>query len=182
MRNKQLTITQTIIFINILIFALQGFSTPARNFLISPYENYNFVSYFLAAFTHLSFMHIAFNMLFLYYIGTLLERFLGMVNYIIFYILAIILSGLAVDLFSTVYVAGASGVLYAMLSALLVFKYTYPSKFYFIPKFYLERLLLVNLFLTLLIPGISRIGHIGGALAGVIIAYVLLLFQKNNRY
>lgn len=77
-------------------------------------------------FTHGSFIHLFFNMLVLYQIGTVVERAIGSKEFLIFYFVTGILSGLLsllVYLLTgrwAVFLLGASGAIYALLLAYAV--------------------------------------------------------------
>lgn len=78
-------------------------------------------------FIHLDIMHLAFNAYGLYQIGPLIERFFGRSRWVIVYVLSGLVGSLASLAWSDVPSAGASGAIYGVVGALLVFGYKYRS-------------------------------------------------------
>lgn len=78
-------------------------------------------------FIHLDIMHLAFNAYGLYQIGPLIERFFGRSRWVIVYILSGLVGSLASLAWSDVPSAGASGAIYGVVGALLVFGYKYRA-------------------------------------------------------
>ncbi|MDO4240956.1 MAG: rhomboid family intramembrane serine protease [Microbacteriaceae bacterium] len=130
-----------------------------------------------AAFTHSTgIWHITFNMLMLWLFGRDLERFLGRVAYALVYFLSAWAGSVAVLLWTfvvpaemSVPVVGASGALFGVLGATLVFLWRTHSD---------VRQLLVLLAINLalgFVPGfhISWQAHIGGLLLGAGLAFLL---------
>lgn len=128
-------------------------------------------------FLHLGLMHIAVNMLSLAMIGPGLERAFGGQRYATIYGTALLgSSAAAMWLSPQAVVAGASGAIYGLLGAALVL-------------YLRERLnpqtiiivLLLNIGLSVSLPGISLAGHMGGLVFGALSAGALLYYREVCR-
>lgn len=125
-----------------------------------------------SGFIHFGFIHIAFNMYLLWQLGQLLERSLGPVKFAMIY-LASLLGGSAGVLVLTDrgITGGASGAVFGLMAAATISLHQQGVN---IMQTGLGRTLLLNLFLTFAISGISIGGHVGGLLAGAACGYVML--------
>jgi membrane associated rhomboid family serine protease len=151
------------------------------------------ISIFTSMFMHSGLAHIAGNMLYLWIFGDNVEDSLGHVGYLVFYLLGGVLASLAHILTnsgSQVPTVGASGAIAAVLGAYLVL---YPQSriLTFIPLGFFMRLtsvpaiivlglwFILQLFNGVLTIGAADVGgvafwaHIGGFVAGVVIAKLL---------
>ncbi|MGV0586124.1 rhomboid family intramembrane serine protease [Mycobacteroides chelonae] len=130
-----------------------------------------------AGFLHFGLMHIGVNMLSLALIGPGLEHAFGRERYATIYGTALLGSSAIAMWFSpNALVAGASGAIYGLLGAALVL-------------YLRERLnpqtiiivLVLNIGLSISLPGISLAGHMGGLLFGVLSAGALLYYREVCR-
>jgi len=130
-----------------------------------------------AAFLHYGFIHLGMNMLALWLFGPALESVLGPARFLMLYLVGG-LAGSAGALLLTPNAAtvGASGAIYGLFGAILVLERegTYVFGGSVIP------LLVINFAFTLFIPGISKGGHIGGFIGGVLAILVLSRFGKQR--
>lgn len=116
-----------------------------------------------SAFLHLSPTHLLLNMLALGVIGMALEPVLGWWRYLTIYSIAVLGASTCVYLFDSpfVAVAGASGGIYGLFAAALVLGWR--------AGFDMRALLVIivlNFALTFSLDGVSKLGHIGGFIAG----------------
>lgn len=126
-------------------------------------------------FLHGGLMHIAFNMYSLYILGSQLEPVFSKTKYIILYII----SGLAASILGNILLPntvsiGASGAIFGLLGALLVFVIKNKDN---INKGALSNLVMVigiNLFIGATTPSIDNYAHIGGLGMGILIGIILL--------
>ncbi|WP_121258773.1 rhomboid family intramembrane serine protease [Nocardioides ferulae] len=131
-----------------------------------------------SGFTHVTVMHIGFNMLALWVIGPQLEMVLGRVRFLALYLLSL-LSGSAVVLWAAPELQltlGASGAIYGLFAALIVVARKVGAD---MRQFW--ALIAVNLFITFAVPNISWQGHLGGFLGGLTIAAILVLPPRRVR-
>ena len=121
---------------------------------------------FTSGFLHLGLAHIALNMLVLYLLGPQLEMALGRVAFSVLYLMSLLAGSLGVlvadPLAPTV---GASGAVFGLMGAFLV---AHRAQGVSPWQSGIGGLLLINLVLTFLLPGISIGGHVGGLVGGLI--------------
>ena len=125
-----------------------------------------------SGFLHFGVIHLAFNMYFLYVLGPMLEPALGRVNFLLLYMASLLGGSLGVVLFDSGGVtAGASGAVFGLLAAATVGLWRRGINPF---STGIGAALVLNLFITFAIPGISIGGHLGGAIAGAICGAVML--------
>jgi membrane associated rhomboid family serine protease len=125
-----------------------------------------------SGFLHFGIIHIAFNMYFLYVLGPMLEPGLGRVNYLLLYMASLLGGSLGVILLDGGGItAGASGAVFGLLAAATVGLWRRGVNPFTTG---IGTTLILNLFITFAIPGISIGGHIGGAIAGAICGSIML--------
>lgn len=125
-----------------------------------------------SGFLHFGIIHIAFNMYFLYVLGPMLEPALGRVNFLLLYMASLLGGSLGVVLLDSGGItAGASGAVFGLLAAATVGLWRRGVNPFTTG---IGTTLILNLFITFAIPGISIGGHIGGAVAGAICGAVML--------
>lgn len=122
---------------------------------------------FSSMFIHAGVLHLMLNMYALYIIGGQMESYLGKIRYIIVYIL----SGLVGNLFSLIFTnsvtVGASGAIFGLLGSLLYFGYHYRLILGNSLRHEVIPVILANLLIGLMIPGVDIWAHIGGLVGGV---------------
>ena len=125
-----------------------------------------------SGFMHFGVIHLAFNMYFLYVLGPMLEPALGRINFLLLYLASLLGGSLGVVLFDSGGItAGASGAVFGLLAAATVGLWRRGVN----PlSTGIGAALVLNLFITFAIPGISIGGHLGGALAGAVCGAVML--------
>ena len=117
-----------------------------------------------SAFLHGSLIHIAFNMLALWWLGAPVEMVLGRARFIGLYVVSG-LAGSAGALVANpnVVTVGASGAIFGLLGAGLILEWQATGS---LAGNYLT-LILINLAISFAVPGISIGGHIGGLIGGI---------------
>ena len=125
-----------------------------------------------SGFLHFGVIHLAFNMYFLYVLGPMLEPGLGRVKFLLLYFASLLGGSLGVILLDSGGItAGASGAVFGLLAAATVGLWRRGIN----PlSTGIGGALIINLFITFAIPGISIGGHLGGAVAGAICGAVML--------
>jgi membrane associated rhomboid family serine protease len=130
-----------------------------------------------AGFMHAGFLHIAFNMYFVYFLGTMIEPAIGKLRFGVLYVVSLLggsLGALLLDFYSPA--VGASGAAFGLLvGGILLMR----SRGIDPMHSGLVLTLVLNLAITFVIPGISIGAHIGGIIAGGIGA--VLLFEAGER-
>lgn len=128
---------------------------------------------FTATFVHIGFEHFFMNMIALYFLGRQVEMIFGSWNFLLLYLLSGIMGNIFVLLWTPdVLAAGASTAVYGLFAAVVVLRYAVRNSYIQnLGQTYLT-LLVVNLVFSLLTPGVSLAGHIGGAVGGALLAVV----------
>jgi membrane associated rhomboid family serine protease len=123
-----------------------------------------------SAFLHVSLLHIASNMLALILIGPALEQLLGWWRFAAVYLLAALGGSAAVYAFGDQFTptVGASGAIFGLFGACLVMVRRLGLDLQ-----WLVGIIILNFVLTFSITGISKLGHIGGFVTGVLAAIVI---------
>lgn len=141
----------------------------ARFLTESPVEWYRLIS---SGFVHFGLLHVGFNMYLLYQLGHLLEPEIGRVRFALAY-LAALLGGSAgaMALQPNGLHGGASGAVFGLMGLAFVgFRLRGINPM----NTGIGSLLILNLVITFVIPGISIGGHLGGVLVGAAAAPLLL--------
>ncbi len=162
------------------VIATFGFMPEWSTSLMQPWR---LVSYM---FLHGSVLHVAFNMLWLWWMGRPVEQQLGSRNFLVIYFGSGI-GGALINLvfspfFSATITIGASGAVFGMMVAFAMLFPRIPIMLLFLPpieaRFLVAGLIAIDLLFISSADNVARIVHLGGALWG----YVLLkmYFQGYN--
>ena len=125
-----------------------------------------------SGFLHFGIIHLAFNMYLLYMLGQMLEPTLGRIRFLLVYVAAL-LGGSAGSLLidGNGFAGGASGAVFGLMAVAFVGPYLHGAN----PlNTSIGTLLMMNLFITFVFPGISVGGHLGGAATGALCAFVVM--------
>jgi membrane associated rhomboid family serine protease len=130
-----------------------------------------------SAFLHASVIHIAFNMLALWWLGAPVEMALGRVRFIGLYLVSG-LAGAAGALVAdpNAVTVGASGAIFGLLGAGLILEWQATGS---IAGNYLT-LILINLAISFAVPGISIGGHLGGLIGGILATLAFARFGRGH--
>jgi membrane associated rhomboid family serine protease len=177
-------VTYALIAINLVIFAaqyLQGIQTLAIDYGMWPVGivvDNEWWRLFTSAFLHGSFLHIAFNMYVLFLLGPTLERILGHTRFLILYVVAALGGSVASYWFSDINTVsvGASGAIFGLMGALIVAgrRLKYDIKQVLI-------LLVINIVIGFISPSVDWRAHLGGLVAGAVIAAIMVFPPKRIR-
>jgi rhomboid protease GluP len=135
---------------------------------------------FSAMFIHIGPLHLVMNMLSLYILGTVVERMYGKIRYLWIYFIA----GLVGSVMSAIFVpsisAGASGAIYGLAGGLFYFGMVFPSIFLRKIGRSMIYILVLNIAITFIVPGVDIAGHIGGFLGGFLAAGSVHFAKKKK--
>jgi membrane associated rhomboid family serine protease len=176
-------VVQTLIAVNVLIFAITAYqargvmdlepSTLFRDWALFPIATRNGYWWQLvtAGFLHVNPIHILMNMFALWVIGRDMERILGPARFTAVYLVGLLGGSVSVLLFGQVdgQTVGASGAVFALMGGLLVLVYRLkvnPSQ--------VIGMIAINLVISVAIPGISLLGHVGGLVTGALLTAALI--------
>ena len=134
-------------------------------------------------FLHANLLHLGFNCYALAILGSQLESFLGKPKYLIVYLF----SGLIGSLFSMTfggdyYSIGASGAIFGLMGSLVYFGYHYRVYLGNVVKSQIIPLILMNLGIGFLMPGVDNSAHIGGLLGGALVTVALGVKDKSTNF
>jgi membrane associated rhomboid family serine protease len=131
-----------------------------------------------AGFLHFGPIHLLFNMMALWVIGRDVETALGRGRFLAVYLVSLLGGSAAVMVLtpSTANVAGASGAVFGLMGALAVLLCRLK-----VPMGQVTGLIVVNLVITFLIPGISVAGHLGGLVVGAAATAALVYAPAGRR-
>lgn len=190
---------RVILLLNVAIFVLQsvlvafggasivngvintfGFIPDWRIAFLQPWRLFTYM------FLHGSVLHVAFNMLWLWWMGRPVEQQLGPRNFLVIYfgsgIGGALINLLLSPLFTATVTIGASGAVFGMMVAFAMLFPRVPIMLLFFPpieaRFLVAGLIAIDLLFISSADNIARIVHLGGALWGFIL--VKLYYRGYN--
>ncbi|MBU3110865.1 rhomboid family intramembrane serine protease [Clostridium lacusfryxellense] len=139
------------------------------NTLITQGQYFRLIS---CMFLHGGIVHLCVNMYSLYAIGPMVENVYGKLKYIGIYFVSGICASIFSYVFSTSVSIGASGAIFGLLGAVLVFAIKSKGKTgnEFIRS--ILSVIFINIFIGATLPNIDNFAHVGGLLGGMIISYL----------
>ncbi|WP_448626229.1 rhomboid family intramembrane serine protease [Geodermatophilus sp. URMC 64] len=184
--------TLTLIAVNVAMFVLTAISAGLGG--QNPLDNYNSRIFaelaqvpalvdagqwwrlVTAAFLHFGLVHLALNMLALLVFGSQLEFQLGRLRFGAVYLLSVLGGAAAIQLFASpgIFAAGASTGIWGLMGAFGVLAVARREDLRGIAT-----LVALNVVISVVVPGISLLGHIGGLVAGALATAVLVLGRRS---
>jgi membrane associated rhomboid family serine protease len=188
-------VTQVLIALNVAVFIgetasgtpLGGVNSSAfgtlytKGALYGPYVDHLHQYYRLVTggFLHDGLLHIAFNMLFLFFMGPMLEPAIGRLNFCIVYFVSLLSGSFGALLFSPqIPTVGASGACFGILGALIVVAHYRGISIW---QSGLGLTLVINIVFSLSVTGISIGGHLGGAVGGAICGWLIVQLGERRQ-
>lgn len=181
LRDSRPYVTITLIVLNVVTYLASGkldaaslrdpVSHPSQLFLdwqLFPRAIHNDHQYYeliTSAFVHLSPLHIASNMVSLAIVGPVLERAMGRRRFLAVYLLSALGGSAAIYAFGPAlsYTAGASGAIFGLFGACLILARKLGLNIQ-----WLVGTVVLNFVLTFSVPHLSKLGHIGGFVTGLV--------------
>ncbi len=174
-------ITVALMALNILVYGAQQLF-PDLTYALwygnvgSITEEGSLIRVFTSSFAHSTtqITHILFNLYSLFVLGTLLEPMIGKIRFLFLYAFSIFGGGLGFLILSTTgFVIGASGAVFGLMGAYLVFLLVMKLNAG-------QMYIIIGLNLVLgFMPGIAWEAHVGGLVVGAAVGYVLV--STRNR-
>jgi membrane associated rhomboid family serine protease len=132
-----------------------------------------------AAFLHYGPLHLAMNMLVLWFIGGPIENVIGRAQYLLLYVV----SGLAGSAGALIVnpnaiTVGASGAIFGLFGALAVLEYQHTGNLIGGPA---VTLIVLNLVISFAVAGIAWQAHVGGLLTGGLLTAAYAYAPRNQR-
>lgn len=182
------TLTYVLIAINVIVFLSEMFggtggagrSTAFQEGvlfgpLVAEGEIYRIIT---GGFLHANFIHIAFNMYLLWYLGSMMEPAIGKLKFGALYFTSLVGGSLGVMLLSPFSpTVGASGAVFGLIGAAVIAE---RSQGIGLMQSGLGMLLVINLVITFVIPNVSIGGHLGGLALGAAGGYLLLVWAPSQ--
>ncbi|MEV5497827.1 rhomboid family intramembrane serine protease [Nonomuraea fuscirosea] len=176
-------VTYALLVINLLVFGAQyltGNQVTAELAMwpggVAVHDQY--YRLITGAFVHNDIFHILFNSWALYVVGPYLERAFGHVRFSALYLIGALggsVLGLWLDPLMQPTV-GASGAIFGLFAAVFV-----VGRKLDLDVRGIAVLIVINLAITFIVPGISWTGHIGGLITGALLSGALAYAPRNNR-
>lgn len=189
---KKPYVTLGIILINFILFLLMyvlgNGSTDASTLvkfgaLYKPFVlSGEYFRVFSTAFLHIGVIHLLVNSYSLYVIGSQMESFLGKIKFLFVYLVSAISGSLMSLIFTDAVSAGASGAIFGLLGSMLYFGYNYRVFFGNVLKSQIIPLIILNLFIGVMLPGIDNAAHIGGLVGGLFATMAVGLKHKTSTF
>ena len=191
-------VTQALIVINLIVFLAEGssaytltgavslsstvfshgflFAPYVRSTALTPYPDTEYYRLITSGFLHVDILHIASNMYVLYWVGRLLEPAIGHRRFAAIYFTSLLAGSMGVMLVSPLSpTAGASGAIFGLMGAAFAEAHRRGAD---AVRNQLFLLIVLNLVITVNLPGISIGAHVGGLIGG---GLATLGFQQGDR-
>jgi membrane associated rhomboid family serine protease len=180
--------TKTLVAINVLIYLITcaqggGLNSPGGTLftkwvLFGPaVANGDWWRLITSAFLHASLLHIAFNMYFLWFVGSAVEQAIGRGRFLMIYFVSALAGSAGALVFTpNTPTVGASGALFGLLGAALILE----RQRNFVLGGSALALIVINLILSFTLSNISVGGHIGGLIGGILCTLVLSKFGRGH--
>ena len=174
--------TYVMIALNVAVFVGARSSVQAQSDLIlfgPAVADGDYWRLLTSGFLHVELMHIALNMLSLFWLGRMIEPALGHVRFVAIYLVSLLGGALGVMILSpNDPTLGASGAIYGLLGAAIVMA---RNRNISLIQSGLLPILALNFIFTLSVPGISLGGHLGGLIGGLVATFVVEQFSMRRR-
>lgn len=135
------------------------------------------------AFLHVGLIHLVVNMYSLRVIGSSVEGLIGKGKFVFIYLISAISASLMSLVFvdSNIVSVGASGAIFGLMGALLYFGYHYRLYLNDAIKTQIIPVILFNLIMGFMMPGIDNGAHIGGLIGGYLATMAIGIKNKSEK-
>ncbi len=186
---KKPVITYALIVLNIMVYLFMVLYDADGTYFYALANNYEFVQngqiyrLLTSMFLHSDIIHIACNMYALYILGPQVERYYGKTKFLLIYLL----SGLLGSIFSCAFMSadtisiGASGAIFGLLGSIAYFTYYYRATLQGLLRSQVVPVILLNLAIGFMVPGIDISGHIGGLIGGILVSMGIGIGDKGRK-
>ena len=185
---KKTVITPILIGINVLVYLLMMFGN--YDYIVNEFCVYGplirlgeYYRLLTGIFLHGDIFHLLFNCYALYIIGSQMESFMGKGKYLVIYLFSGLIGSLAsIALNGDTPSVGASGAIFGLMGSMLYFGYHYRVYLGNVLKSELITLIMINLILGAITPGIDNYAHIGGLIGGILMTISLGVKYKSTTF
>lgn len=181
---KKIVVTNILIILNVIIFFLTYFNAKLFNSLIldpTAVRNGEVYRLISSIFMHGSIYHLFINMYSLFFLGKEIETFLGKKKFIIIYLISGLSGSLLSCILTNSYSLGASGAIFGLLGSLLYFGMHYRLYLGSVLLKEIVPIIVLNLLIGFIFPGIDNFAHIGGLIGGIFITMALGIDNKTTK-
>lgn len=185
---KKVIVTHVLIGILCFVYFLQLFIFGSDNLInkfavYGPFirEYHEFYRIITGTILHGGIFHLLSNCYALYIVGSQIESFYGKKKFLIIYLFSAICGSMLSITLSDFASIGASGAIFGLMGSLLYFGYHYRVYLGSTWKSNIIPVLVANLILGFIVPGIDYFGHIGGLIGGVLISMAVGLKYKSKK-
>ena len=171
---KKVIVTYILIGILVFIYLLGiifGEDYVLEKFALSGVHirvNHEYYRLITGAFLHGNLFHLFSNCYALFIIGRQVESFFGKKKFLIIYFLSLLMGSMLTITLSNYASVGASGAIFGLMGAILYFGYFYRVYLGSTWKDNILPVIVLNLILSFVVPGIDYFGHIGGLIGGIL--------------
>lgn len=186
---KKPVVTYALIVLNIMVYLFMTLYDLDGTYFYALANNYEFVQngqiyrLLTSMFLHADIIHIGCNMYALYILGPQVERYYGKTKFLLIYLL----SGILGSIFSCVFMSadtismGASGAIFGLLGSIAYFTYYYRATLQGLLRSQILPVILLNLAIGFMVPGIDISGHIGGLIGGILVSMAIGIGDKGRK-
>lgn len=186
---KKPIVTYALIVLNIMVYLFMTLYDLDGTYFYALANNYEFVQngqiyrLLTSMFLHADIIHIGCNMYALYILGPQVERYYGKTKFLLIYLL----SGILGSIFSCVFMSadtismGASGAIFGLLGSIAYFTYYYRATLQGLLRSQVLPVILLNLAIGFMVPGIDISGHIGGLIGGTLVSMAIGIGDKGRK-
>ena len=186
LKPKVPVVTYVLLGIIVMIFLI--IQTMDQNLVILKYglqrdlvkmgEVYRLIT---AAFIHVDITHIIANAYSLFITGRLVESYFGKKKFSIIYFFSALTASLLSICMSESFSIGASGAIFGLLGSLLYFGFHYRVYFGNVLIRQIVPIIILNLGIGFIVPGIDNFAHIGGLIGGYLISRGMGVNSKDRK-
>ncbi len=174
-KSVEATFTRLIIGMCIGVFGYetllgQDFSLQYGLAGITITQNGEYYRFITSMFLHAGIFHIMFNMLVLWQLGNIIEPRIGTPRFAALYVISGLGAGIASITLNDPYTlsVGASGAIFGLMGAFWVF-----TRRWRVNNSQVTSLIAINLILGFVLPGVDWHAHVGGLVAGALVAALI---------
>ena len=140
-------------------------------------------------FMHFGIRHLVNNMLILFVLGDNLERALGKIKYLLFYLTCGVLANVISLLWEIwfpgsrmVVSAGASGAIFGVIGGLLYVVGVNRGRLEDLSSRQLATMVLFSLYFGFTSTGVNNVAHVGGLVSGIVMAWILYRRPQRSEW
>ena len=180
-KSDKIIVTWILLFINCFLFFMMILCGEKENYILSYGTEYQaifnlhqYYRIFTYCFIHADIMHLIQNIVYLYFFGIRVELLYGKIQMLLLYFFATAGSSILSAYCNDVLAVGASGAIFGLIGAVLVYSYKNGKKSVGMNYTTLLLLAIVALLGGVLEKNVDYFGHLGGFLSGSLLSFMIL--------